>query len=251
MPAASSQNCRGRVLRSAITRLMTAAGTGRPPSGRLVRAPCYPSGGRRASAAAAAAGRALPPRFVRPPSGKLTDNQSLGGAQHGREARTVERVITPQPVIEGAGVRLKRSIATPTLDYVDPFLLFDHFGSDDPERLPRRLPVAPAPRHRDGDLHAGRRGRPPRQHRQRRRDRRRRRAVDDRRRRHHARGDAAGRRGPAHGRLPALGEPAGGAQDVAAALPGRERGADPRGTARRRHGDPRRRRRGRRRAAAR
>ena len=48
------------------------------------------------------------------------------------QARTVERVITPQPVIEGAGVRLKRSIATPTLDYVDPFLLFDHFGSDDP-----------------------------------------------------------------------------------------------------------------------
>ena len=44
----------------------------------------------------------------------------------------MERVITPQPVIEGAGVRLKRSIATPTLDYVDPFLLFDHFGSDDP-----------------------------------------------------------------------------------------------------------------------
>ena len=48
------------------------------------------------------------------------------------QARTVERVITPQPVVEGAGVRLKRSIATPTLDYVDPFLLFDHFGSDDP-----------------------------------------------------------------------------------------------------------------------
>ena len=47
--------------------------------------------------------------------------------------RTVERVITPQAVIEGAGVRLKRSIATPTLDYVDPFLLFDHFGSDRPD----------------------------------------------------------------------------------------------------------------------
>jgi redox-sensitive bicupin YhaK (pirin superfamily) len=45
----------------------------------------------------------------------------------------VERVVTPQPVIEGAGVRLKRSIATPTLDYVDPFLLFDHFGSDRPD----------------------------------------------------------------------------------------------------------------------
>ncbi len=48
------------------------------------------------------------------------------------QARAAERVVTPQPVLEGAGVRLKRSIATPTLDYVDPFLLFDHFGSDDP-----------------------------------------------------------------------------------------------------------------------
>ncbi len=49
------------------------------------------------------------------------------------EARGVERVVEPQPVMEGAGVRLKRSIATAALDYVDPFLLFDHFGSDDPD----------------------------------------------------------------------------------------------------------------------
>jgi len=48
------------------------------------------------------------------------------------QPRPVERVIDPQPVIEGAGVRLKRSIAIATLDYLDPFLLFDHFGSDDP-----------------------------------------------------------------------------------------------------------------------
>jgi quercetin 2,3-dioxygenase len=49
------------------------------------------------------------------------------------QPRAVQRVIDPQPVIEGAGVRLKRSIATATLDYLDPFLLFDHFGSDDPD----------------------------------------------------------------------------------------------------------------------
>ena len=59
--------------------------------------------------------------------------RGTGGPPLREQARTVERVITPQPVIEGAGVRLKRSIATPTLDYVDPFLLFDHFGSDDPD----------------------------------------------------------------------------------------------------------------------
>jgi len=36
-------------------------------------------------------------------------------------------------VIEGAGVRLRRSIATATLDYLDPFLLLDNFQSDDPD----------------------------------------------------------------------------------------------------------------------
>ena len=37
--------------------------------------------------------------------------------------RRIEHIIDPQPVMEGAGVRLKRSIGTPTLDYLDPFLL--------------------------------------------------------------------------------------------------------------------------------
>jgi len=48
-------------------------------------------------------------------------------------SRRVERLIEPQPVLEGAGVRLRRSIATATLDYLDPFLLLDHFESDDPD----------------------------------------------------------------------------------------------------------------------
>jgi redox-sensitive bicupin YhaK (pirin superfamily) len=48
------------------------------------------------------------------------------------EPRSVDRAIAPQPVVEGAGVRLRRSIATAALDYLDPFLLFDHFGSHDP-----------------------------------------------------------------------------------------------------------------------
>jgi len=49
------------------------------------------------------------------------------------DPRAVERVIDPTPVIEGAGVRLRRSIATATLDYLDPFLLLDNFESDDPD----------------------------------------------------------------------------------------------------------------------
>ena len=57
--------------------------------------------------------------------------------------RSVVRVIEPQPVLEGAGVKLKRSIATRTLDHVDPFLLFDHFGSKDPDDYIKGFPMHP------------------------------------------------------------------------------------------------------------
>lgn len=57
--------------------------------------------------------------------------------------RHVARVVTPQSVIEGAGVRLKRSIATSALNYLDPFLLFDHFGSDNPDDYLAGFPMHP------------------------------------------------------------------------------------------------------------
>ena len=57
--------------------------------------------------------------------------------------REVLQIIKPQPVIEGAGVRLKRSIATATLDHLDPFLLFDHFGSDNPDDYIKGFPMHP------------------------------------------------------------------------------------------------------------
>jgi len=44
-------------------------------------------------------------------------------------SRPVARVITPEPVVEGAGVHLRRSIGTRGLDHLDPFLLLDHFES--------------------------------------------------------------------------------------------------------------------------
>ncbi len=59
------------------------------------------------------------------------------------QARSVVRIIDPIPVMEGAGVLLKRSIATRTLDYLDPFLLFDHFGSDDPADYRAGFPMHP------------------------------------------------------------------------------------------------------------
>ena len=44
--------------------------------------------------------------------------------------RTAAEVVIPTAASDGAGVRLKRSIATRTLDNLDPFFLFDHFGSE-------------------------------------------------------------------------------------------------------------------------
>ncbi len=59
------------------------------------------------------------------------------------QPRKVQRFIEPRSVLEGAGVRLKRSIALPELDYVDPFLLFDHFGSDNPDDYIAGFPMHP------------------------------------------------------------------------------------------------------------
>ncbi len=57
--------------------------------------------------------------------------------------RNVSQLVTPIRVLEGAGVLLKRSIATRTLDYLDPFLLLDHFGSDDPADYLAGFPMHP------------------------------------------------------------------------------------------------------------
>jgi redox-sensitive bicupin YhaK (pirin superfamily) len=57
--------------------------------------------------------------------------------------RNVTQIITPIRVMEGAGVLLKRSIATRTLDYLDPFLLLDHFGSYDPAEYLAGFPMHP------------------------------------------------------------------------------------------------------------
>ena len=57
--------------------------------------------------------------------------------------RKVERILTPEPVMEGAGVRLKRSLGTRTLNYLDPFLLLDHFASNDPRDYEAGFPLHP------------------------------------------------------------------------------------------------------------
>jgi redox-sensitive bicupin YhaK (pirin superfamily) len=57
--------------------------------------------------------------------------------------RKVSKIIQPQPVREGAGVNLKRSFPIGALDYPDPFLLFDHFGSDNPDDYLAGFPMHP------------------------------------------------------------------------------------------------------------
>jgi quercetin 2,3-dioxygenase len=59
------------------------------------------------------------------------------------QPRAVRQLIQPEMVSEGAGVRLQRSIATRTLDYLDPFLLLDHFGSDNPDDYLAGFPMHP------------------------------------------------------------------------------------------------------------
>jgi redox-sensitive bicupin YhaK (pirin superfamily) len=57
--------------------------------------------------------------------------------------RTAVREIFPEPTVEGAGVRLHRLIAGRQIDWLDPFLLLDHFGSDDPADFVKGFPMHP------------------------------------------------------------------------------------------------------------
>ena len=57
--------------------------------------------------------------------------------------RKISQIIEPQAVVEGAGVRLKRSIGAHTLDYLDPFLLLDHFQSKNPADYQAGFPLHP------------------------------------------------------------------------------------------------------------
>ena len=58
-------------------------------------------------------------------------------------SRPVAYVVTPEPVVEGAGVHLRRSIGTRRLDHLDPFLLLDHFESVNPADYEAGFPYHP------------------------------------------------------------------------------------------------------------
>ncbi len=60
-----------------------------------------------------------------------------------RHPRTVTELVGARSLLEGAGVRVKRTIALPTFDHLDPFLLLDQFDSDDPDEYIRGFPEHP------------------------------------------------------------------------------------------------------------
>ena len=63
--------------------------------------------------------------------------------------RKIKTVSKSKPTIEGAGVHLKRAFGYYQVPQFDPFLMLDDFRSDDPCKIPPRLSLASASRHRD------------------------------------------------------------------------------------------------------
>ncbi len=57
--------------------------------------------------------------------------------------RAIRQVVPASEVTEGAGVTVHRSIGTTSLRNLDPFLMLDHFGSDDPDEYIAGFPEHP------------------------------------------------------------------------------------------------------------
>lgn len=57
--------------------------------------------------------------------------------------RSLRLIVSSQAISEGAGVTVHRSIGTPALKNLDPFLMLDHFGSDDPDEYIAGFPDHP------------------------------------------------------------------------------------------------------------
>jgi redox-sensitive bicupin YhaK (pirin superfamily) len=57
--------------------------------------------------------------------------------------RNIRQLVQARAVSEGAGVTVHRSIGTPALKNLDPFLMLDHFGSDEPDEYIAGFPDHP------------------------------------------------------------------------------------------------------------
>ncbi|MCX4188258.1 pirin family protein [Methylophaga sp. OBS4] len=57
--------------------------------------------------------------------------------------REIRQIVNGTQVSDGAGVQLKRIIGSPDINMLDPFLLFDAFGSDQPQEYLAGFPPHP------------------------------------------------------------------------------------------------------------
>ena len=57
--------------------------------------------------------------------------------------RQVKKILNRRPTLEGAGVKLKRVLGNDDDSTLDPFLLLDHFASDNPEDYIKGFPWHP------------------------------------------------------------------------------------------------------------
>ncbi len=60
-----------------------------------------------------------------------------------KNIRSIKKIIKAQPTMEGAGVKLKRVFGFGDTELFDPFLLLDHFGSDNPNDYMAGFPWHP------------------------------------------------------------------------------------------------------------
>jgi redox-sensitive bicupin YhaK (pirin superfamily) len=60
-----------------------------------------------------------------------------------KTARVIEKIVSGQPMQDGAGVSLKRIIGQAALPRLDPFLMLDEFGSDQPQDYIAGFPEHP------------------------------------------------------------------------------------------------------------
>jgi redox-sensitive bicupin YhaK (pirin superfamily) len=59
------------------------------------------------------------------------------------DIRKIDRILPAKAVSEGAGVTVRRTIGTQLLRNLDPFLMLDHFGSDNPNEYLAGFPDHP------------------------------------------------------------------------------------------------------------
>jgi redox-sensitive bicupin YhaK (pirin superfamily) len=98
----------------------------------------------------------------------MTTTFANPGTETVTRPRAVERVIAGQPTSDGAGVKLTRVLTQPLQRRLDPFLMLDAFGTDDPQDYIGGFPdhphrgfetvtymIAGRMRHRDSAGHEG------------------------------------------------------------------------------------------------